>query len=678
MSLKILNYKSLDTVHIPVVILHGVSSEESGIIQAYYNGNFFPQQYFDVNAKYFKALIYLQPGPNLIYLTYYPGYFRNSLPIFDSQSRLHVKPFSETITINYTPLLNNPPLHLCLLVGKDSPMTFDSPEWKKKLEGNDLNLAVRKLKLGGRLMQAFTNEQMLRNNLGNRCFRFEEEYSNDTLSKVENKNNKNDPTFTYNNLRSNIKVYILKSEKTVSQLRDPHLAQQNNNGKNKGGLFGIACDALKKYGAPFDKPSQCAVMFLDTHWDSDKNLILAHAALGGSIDRYKLAIFGSHGLWSWPSSFEELHLSFSECIKTNTKEVANDCNECGSAWECLNVTLGAFLHEIGHLLGCPHQPSGVMLRDYVTFNRSFMTIEQYSTRTKSNGLFPILPKDECDWHRLDLLRFLYHPSFKLPNDWIDNSVPNYPDIYPQKTVLYPLNDGNIVCKSSTGIYLVELHTDDKCRAHLEYLPKNLKNGVGPQNEILLNYYGLENLLPQDQKGKKLSLEILSIGSQYKIDDFLKLSNESSKSRITGHFGLNRGNLVAFKSSYLGSKDNQERPFITFNPREVICVRVYHGGALDGVEFMTRYGSNFVGNKTKNYTDFPLNKNESISSFKLKCGSWVDAIQIITSTGRQSEMLGNKNGGGLGELSPPEGFEIIGLSARVSSWIDGLACIYVNE
>lgn len=68
--------------------------------------------------------------------------------------------------------------------------------------------------------------------------------------------------------------------------------------------------------------------------------------------------------------------------------------QIGSSWEAANIGMGAHLHETGHLFGCPHQESGVMLRDYVTLNRSFLTRESFSTRTKSKGGL-VLEKDEC-------------------------------------------------------------------------------------------------------------------------------------------------------------------------------------------------------------------------------------------------------------------------------------------
>ena len=140
------------------------------------------------------------------------------------------------------------------------------------------------------------------------------------------------------------------------------------------------------------------------------------------------------------------------------------------------------LHEIGHSLGCPHQVDGVMLRDYVMLNRSFMTRENECLRTKSrgqiianNGTWPKV----CHWNRLDLVRFLYHDSFSLPIDrfgktysttW--NPDNSYQDNSAPSLYAMPLNESLV--KSSAGIFLIEVITDDLARYHIEFYLKNME------------------------------------------------------------------------------------------------------------------------------------------------------------------------------------------------------------
>lgn len=103
---------------------------------------------------------------------------------------------------------------------------------------------------------------MLRNGFGHRTFNFAEEYTMDT--EFVNSPLKKLP------MRNNIKIHLVRSEKTTDEIRSYDVAQQNKAAKDSGGLFGIAMDALKKYGGLFvniQRPVQAACIYLDAHWD---------------------------------------------------------------------------------------------------------------------------------------------------------------------------------------------------------------------------------------------------------------------------------------------------------------------------------------------------------------------------------------------------------------------------
>lgn len=583
-----------------------------------------------------------------------------------------------------------------------------------------MDIAIKKLRVGGRLMQAFTNEQMLRAGFGQRTFNFVEEYTKDTQSIQE----WGAPTF-----RNTIKIHVLRSRKTLKELRDSNLAQQNPRGTYTGGLFGIAMEALRDYGGPFvesNKPVQAAVMFMDAHYDQKLNMILTHAALGGGDDKIKLAIFGSHGLYSWPAAYEQVVPCFLDTTP-RSNEVANDANECGSYWECLTITLGAFMHEIGHLLGCPHQKSGVMLRDYVTLNRSYLTKESYSTRTRRQGLVPILPKDECTWHRLDLLRFLYHPSFTLPNDYLDPSFQKTNKL-PGKASLLPVGNKTALLKSATGIYAIEIFPGDLAEGYIEFLPKSM-GGAGPQQEVYVTVDDLKSRLPRDKQNGKFSLHVQTVdGNQSDFNDFERLVSDNSNF-LQSDFGLGRGQLTAIKSGILGNQGQSVGQPVAFDPTRVTSVRIYWGMALDGVRIFTRqedkppsysessaasppvpnrdyknklgslisgfrnqsvkdgssaqqpYSGSVIsvlfGKQTNHFTDFHLQPGEYISQFRVRSGLWVDAIQVITNTGRASPMCGNTGGGGEGVLDAPQGYEIIGLFGSLGDWVNSIGVLYTN-
>lgn len=271
-SIELYNIAEGAECHSPAIIVHGKISSSGNSVQVHHPQ--LPPLSFPVHNHGFKATIGLTPGENVLW--------------FISSDNV-----SKKVVVRYVPMLQNPPIHLCLLVAKDSPLRFDSPKSQIQREGgNGLDLAVRKLRTGARIMQAFTNEQMARQGFGQRTFNFVEEFAEDTL-------------FNDGKSRNTVKIHIIRANKTVAELRDPNVAQQNPQASNAGGLFSIAMEALEQHGAPFNDSSktvQAAVIFLDTHWDRKLNFITAHAALGGGTNKIKLAIFGSHGLYSWPTS----------------------------------------------------------------------------------------------------------------------------------------------------------------------------------------------------------------------------------------------------------------------------------------------------------------------------------------------------------------------------------------
>lgn len=519
----------------------------------------FPPTSWPVCDSNFKALMYLTPGANRFRFDFSSPKLANS----GTSNPVH----SSYITVHMVPPMHNPPLQLAILVAKDSPGTFDAVPNRIEKEGNSLEAAVRKFRMAAYLWQAFTAEQMYRNKLGRRVFRFEEEWVTGSC------NQRDMETGT---MRSEARIHIIRTDKTVAEIRDLDRAQQNPKATKKGDLFNIAADAVKNHLKPL--PGQkhyVSVLILDAHWDKASKTITGHAALGGNAGDLHLAIFGSHCLQSYPMSFDEVVPAFTDCTPTNTDHVANDCNDSGSSWEAANIGIGAHLHETGHLFGCPHQESGIMLRDYVTLNRSFVAREAYSTRTKSKG-GPVTQADECAWHRLDCLRFRSHPCFRLPNDAVLN-----PDGSVQA---WPVENGQIMVAAATGISFIELYAegDDVCRSWLEY---GSENG-SIQRNVCLKEQELRERLPANKRRFKLKVCVKSHGGgNLDIGDFSDLCSKNSS------FKLPSGKM-AFRSQKLGfsqMENTQSHEFVftsSIHQNRVLSrVVFYHGFALDGLEFV---------------------------------------------------------------------------------------------
>ncbi|KAF1843664.1 zinc metallo protein-like proteinase [Cucurbitaria berberidis CBS 394.84] len=656
---RVISVSDNSWVHQQVLLIFGQVGEANsrpldGTITVNHHQGRFPATCWPVHDSYFKALVHLEPGWNRIRLDF-------ASPKVSSNNT-SVPCHASFININYLPLSHSPPLQLAIILGRDSPGTYDVPPDRMQREGNGLDLAIRKFRMAAYLWQAFTGEQMKRYGFGRRCFRFEDAWEPGTLSFQD---------WATNQYRTQAKVHVIRSSKTVAEIQDLERAQQYGPGTKKGELFDIALEACRDYFHPTQK-HYVSCMFLDSRWDQKENTIRGHAALGGGAGDLQIGIFGSHALHSYPSSIEEVFQSFQDCTRTDTAFVANDCNESGSNWETANIGIGAHLHETGHLFGCPHQESGVMLRDYVTLNRTFICRESYSTRTKSPGQRLVLPNDECRWHKLDVLRFRFHPCFRIPIDQDNLNGDSSVQVWTVDS-----GQGGVIATSKSGIAWVELYPegDDVCHYWREF-PES--DNQFPR-QVALEEATLRALMPKEKLKSRLKIEVFSAGGgSHVIEDFSLLANQKL-ARVKfpdGRWGY-RGSKLGY-SQMEGSQPQEillENTYIS--TKLLLSVKVYHGFALDGLEFIYEDAtSQLFGKRGGTPTDFPLDtrKGELILGFALRAGLWIDGIQILTTLGRKSDWFGNPNGGSGHTLIPPRGYTIGGISGSCGSWIDGFSLI----
>jgi Putative peptidase family len=180
--------------------------------------------------------------------------------------------FTTRITLHCLPLLQNPPLHLAIVLARDSEGIFEAPVERP----NGLEEAVKKLRVAAYLWQAYTAEQLYRNFPGapspggsaRRSFRLEEEWIEDTLSLQET-----------DIWRMSAKIHIVRSELTVEGISPSYVADGRieirkdaavPDGKS---LKAIVRDALDAYGSPFNVgesyagPSPTVLcLLLDSYW----------------------------------------------------------------------------------------------------------------------------------------------------------------------------------------------------------------------------------------------------------------------------------------------------------------------------------------------------------------------------------------------------------------------------
>ena len=307
-----------------------------------------------------------------------------------------------------------------------------------------------------------------------------------------------------------------------------------------------------------------------------------------------------------------------------------------SEWPRLTILgLGAHLHEVGHVLGCPHQSKGIMLQDYGVFNRTFLTREPYSTRTKQPGLQPCLPEHECAWHRLDTLRFRSHPCFKLVTDAPINTEDG--------VSVWAVDQGRLIVTAKSGISFIEIRPEGEsfCETWIEYA----ESPEGYPRQVVLTEADLRSRLPPELKKRKLSLEIFSHGGgKYVVQDVnqavVKVKMPKS---LTGYMGPKFGH-----SSQPGTQHQDIfLPHIFDQKKLLLAVKVHYGFALDGLEFIYEDGSSCIFGKSggkESTFNLDTRKGEILSGFFVRAGVWVDGIEILTTLGRRSGFFGNAAGG----------------------------------
>ncbi|RDW61459.1 hypothetical protein BP5796_11351 [Coleophoma crateriformis] len=365
----------------------------------------FPEQLWPISGGRFKCLVILSPGTNKI--------------TFESHQNGKTVD-NWTLTITYIPLLQTPPLHLAIMIAKDSPLLIDCPPHKRgaiSSTHSDLNAAINKFRMTAYMWQALTAEDLRAKGLERRSFRLDEEWTTETLSRDFIQKSLES---SGDHMRSTAKIHLIRTEKTLAELRDAQVAQQNPHASHGDGLHKYFSEALKAHGGVFTSAAHPVVagLILDSTYSAEQNLILGHAALGASNRQgLSLGMFGSHLTYSWPRFMEEV----TSCLLDTAMPgdtVGNDNGECGTMWETCSIGQGAFLHEVGHAFGAPHT-TGIMDRGYAQdWPKNFLTKTAYCSHTQMAGDYVMdgETKNDASWDLSDALSFRTYPHFKLPSD----------------------------------------------------------------------------------------------------------------------------------------------------------------------------------------------------------------------------------------------------------------------
>lgn len=477
---------------------------------------------WQVNHGHFKALVPLSPGPNELTFQLFGTPFTHASQILSYAAHGQVweqrepSVVQQSLSVWYQRDRGTPPLHLAILVARDSPALrapdaqarsasqgygsgpglltklgrkvadrtaasvkggtgllsdqagpralVDAPPGEQRERLRQLGEVQRRFALQAYLWQAFHAEQMHRMGLGRRTFSLDDGAADDSPAVAGRRRD----------VGEYARVHILVSEHSVREFLEPDNAQQYPNAKNGGAMHTFAREALSSPQCPRtirdNLSGPVAVLILDTQWDPSMPLLRAHAAVG-SADPGGLSfgVMGSHWIWAAPAALDAVTEAMQNYAQTDERYCVNDLKECDYAFETLNIGSGAFLHEVGHALNNPHWPHGIMLRGYVEWNRAFMTREGARSKRHSPGeqnVNPITPANDSGMnhlHRLQAVRGRWHPTQLLPTDpplpYYDprQGLQAYEAWRSAEPIFEPSPEG-IEVKAACGIGALEIYT----------------------------------------------------------------------------------------------------------------------------------------------------------------------------------------------------------------------------
>ncbi|MDQ3814262.1 MAG: hypothetical protein M3347_09970, partial [Armatimonadota bacterium] len=202
---------------------------------------------------------------------------------------------------------------------------------------------------------------------------------------------------------------------------------------------------------PTDRARNLVIMGV-TGYDPVAKRALGHTAFATG----NAAVFSALGMFSWPSSLQEVQDAFSDTTRVDPSRVANDSAGRSTFWGLAATTIGVMLHELAHTFaGLPHSPDGysIMSRGFDHFNRVFTVVEPPSAQNSQ----PVSFRDDevARFDRTSAGRLAYCRLFEMDA----RTYTNHP---PPVAVVDPAT-ANIIVSAPAGLRTAGLDRDDLSR-----------------------------------------------------------------------------------------------------------------------------------------------------------------------------------------------------------------------
>ncbi len=319
-----------------------------------------------------------------------------------------------------------------------------------------------------------------------------------------------------------------------------------------------------------------------------------------------------------------------------------------------------------------------MARGYTEFNRAFMTAEGPRCRGSGN-VNPITPDMDSvtnHIHRAQGVRARWHPSFVLPSDpphpYLDSRDPaSWREWNLAEPTWEPTKDGARIY-SKCGIGALEIEVNDVWRTSIEFtaLPPG---GQAPPQEFMLTRDRLQAALNGNTNGR-ISINVLACNMrQTKIHDFHAQAYAQAIQLQGVPFPITKG-------MHVGVPDASQQHFThvfrhTYEPNvQLTAVMIHAGAALDGFTLLYSDGRNVVlGGTGGSPRRIDIRPGDSIARMEVRSGAWLDAVDIVLTSGARSGLHGG-SGGGARVLNVGQGQTVVGIYGSSNQWLHSLGLV----
>ncbi|KNC82572.1 hypothetical protein SARC_05146 [Sphaeroforma arctica JP610] len=279
---------------------------------------------------HFKVLVHLSKGKNKVKLQTSTGH-THSLDVLNDPTAQNEASHS---------------VRLIYYVQKDDDRGYFTPSSKP----TTVEDAIERIQMAGLMMQCFCATNLRTHGLGS--FTFALEMMDDGRARLP-------------------KVHVVSSQISRKEMR----TRWHTGGDNWGYAF-VAEDLRKTFPEEEAATTKDIVFLSATEYDKKKQAAVMHTALGGG----RQGLFGGASLHCWPASVAQIAPCFLDEKTVDKKTTFDDSGGRGKYWAMYSTTLGATMHEAGHMFGLPHiyattTGNGIMARGFDYFNRFFLAKE---------------------------------------------------------------------------------------------------------------------------------------------------------------------------------------------------------------------------------------------------------------------------------------------------------------